>query len=126
MTAAPIDFTPSRLRWHNHIGRWSNWSRAVLRRVGAPDRACVACVTQYQPQERVGKMVDPEARKARISALQLDGVTVLTPDPDRERDSLIIFNKDGTEQPPYRLAAKPGREEPVAGFTLFWTVQVLR
>lgn len=98
----------------------------MLRRAGSPDRLCVACVTQYMPKERVGKTIDPEDRKARLSALQPDGVTVLTPDPDRERDSLIVFNPDGTEQPPYRLKAKPSREEPVPGMTLFWTLQVQR
>lgn len=120
-----IDFTASRLRWHNHIGYWSGWSKNVLRRPGAPDRPCVACVTEFKPQERVGKMVDPEARKARVSALAPD-LTVLDPAPDRERDSLIVFNPDGSEQPPYRLAAKPGREEPVPGLVLFWVLQVLR
>ena len=124
MTA--IDFAASRLRWHNHIGYWSNWGKAVLRRPGTADRLCVACVTEFRPRERVGNMVDPEARKARVSALAPDGVTVLDPAPDRERDSLIVFNPDGTEQPPYRIVAKPGREEPVAGLTLFWTLQVRR
>lgn len=123
MTA--IDFTASRLRWHNHIGYWSNWGRAVLRRVGSPDRPCIACVTEFLPRERVGGMIDPEARKARVSALAPGGVAELAPAPDRERDSLIVFDEDGvTEQPPYRIVAKPGRKEPVAGLTLFWTLQV--
>lgn len=119
-----IDFEASRLRWHNQIGRWSNWGGAVLRRPGSPDRPVVACVTQFSPKERVGQMIDPEARKARVSALVPDGSAVLTPEPDRERDSLIVFNPDGSEQPPYRIVAKPGRTEPVAGMVLFWTLQV--
>ena len=121
MTA--IDFTTSRLQWHNFIGTWSNWGKAVLRRPGASDRLCVACVTEFLPKERVGSMIDPEARKARVSALAPDG-SVLDPPPDKERDSLIIFNEDGTEQPVYRIVAKPGRKEPVAGLVLFWTLQV--
>ena len=126
MTTASIDWTASRLRWHNHIGRWSNWGNAVLRRHGVGDRACVACVTQFTPREQQGASINPEARKARVSALAPDGLTVLDPPPDQELDVLIVFNPDGTEQPPYRTVAKPGREEPTPGFTLFWTLQVRR
>lgn len=121
-----MDFTASRLRWNNQIARWSKGGRAVLRRNdGGPDRAVVCCVVEFSPKERVGKAIDPEDRKAMVSALAPDG-SVLTPEPYRERDSLIVFNPDGTEQPPYRLTQKPGREEPTAGLVLFWILQVRR
>jgi hypothetical protein len=120
-----IDFTQSRLRWHKHIGSWSNWSKAVLRRRGTGDRPCVACVVEYSPKERQGATINPEDRKAMLSAL-VDNATVLVPDPDQEQDVLIVFNPDGSEQPPYRMVAKPGRAEPTPGLTLFWTLQVRR
>ena len=120
-----IDFTASRLRWHDHIGRWSNWGKAVLRRQGVPDRACVACVVEYSPRERQGMVINPEDRKAMVSALTPDK-NLLTPDPDQEHDRLVVFNKDGTEQPSYRIVVKPGRAEPVAGLTIFWVLQVRR
>ena len=124
MTA--IDFTASRLRWHNHIGFWSNWGKAVLRR-GGVDRACVACVTQFTPQERRGMVMNPEDMKARVSALVPDASAVLAPDPDQNAgDVLVVFNRDGTEQGPYRIVQKPKRQEPVAGLNLFWTLQVRR
>ncbi len=128
MTTAQIDWRASQLRWHNHIGRWSNWGKAVLRRRGIPDRAVVACVTQFLPKERIGAAIDPEDRKARVSVLQPDGVTLLSPEPNNDAgDVLIIFNKDGvTEQPPYRIVQRPGREEPAPEVVLFWTMQVRR
>ena len=126
MTTTSIDWAASQLRWHNHIGRWSNWSKVVLRRRGSPDRACVACVTQFQPKERVGAAIDPEDRKARISALAPD-LTPLAPEPNNDAgDVLIVFNRDGTEQPPYRIVQRPGREEPAPGVVLFWVLQVRR
>lgn len=120
-----INFTATQLRWHKHIGSWSNWNKNVLRRTGSPDRDCTVCVVEFSPRERQGSMVNPEDRKAMLSALSLDN-TPLTPDPDQERDRLIVFNPDGTEQPAYRMVAKPGREEPVPGMVLFWTLQVRR
>jgi hypothetical protein len=121
-----IDWTLSRLKWHNLIGFYSGWSRAALRRTGAQDRACVACVTQFTPVERRGGVVNPEDMKARVSALQPNGVDVLEPEPDKERDRLIVFNPDGTEQAPYRLVVLPRRQEPMPGVNLFWTLQVRR
>src|SRR6266576_1795697 len=120
-----MDWTQSRLRWHNLIGSFSGFGKALLRRDGV-DRACVACVTQFTPRERVGGMVDPQDMKARVSALLPDGVTLLTEEPDKERDILIVFNQDGTEQRPYRIVVVPKRQEPQAGVTLFWTLQVRR
>lgn len=122
MTA--INFEASRRRWHNHIGFWSNWGTAVLRRNGSPDRPCVACVTQFSPRERMGSMINPDDRKIRLSALTPDGITPLSPEPDQEHDRLIVFNPDGSEQAPYRMVVKPKRQEPVAGMVLFWTLQV--
>lgn len=120
-----IDFTKSRLRWHKHIGSWSNWSKSVLRRYGVGDRSCVVCVVEYSPKERQGAAINPEDRKAMLSAL-VDDNTLLTPDPLQEKDVLIVFNPDGTEQPPYRIVAKPGRAEPTPGLTIFWSLQVRR
>jgi hypothetical protein len=120
-----IDWTQSRLRWHNQIGFWSGWSKCVLRRSGS-DRLCTACVTQFLPRERVGGLVNPEDMKARVSALMPDGVTLQIPEPDKERDRLIVFNPDGTEQAPYRIVVLPRRVEPEPGVTLFWTLQVRR
>lgn len=119
-----IDFTRDQRSWHKQIGRWSNWSKAVLRRQGALDRACVACVTEFLPRERAGMVVNPEDRKARVSALVPDGSALLAPDPDAERDSLILFNPNGTEQRPYGMVAKPSRKEPTPGIVCFWTLQV--
>jgi hypothetical protein len=121
-----LDFTASRLRWHKHIAAWSGGGRAVLRRRGSPDRDCAACVVDFQPKERVGKMIDPEDRKAMVSALVPDGSAVLSPAPDKESDSLVVFNPDGTEQPPYRITQRPGREEPTPGLVIFWSLQVRR
>src|SRR5579863_7656224 len=106
-----IDWVRSQLKWHNLIGFWSGWSNAVLRRTGVPDRPCVACITQFTPVERRGGLVNPEDMKARLSALAPDGVTPLSPDPSRELDRLIVFNSDGTEQPAYRIAVPPKRQE---------------
>lgn len=120
-----IDFTASRLAWHNHIARWSNDAAGVLRRRGVGDRPVTACVSVFSPREKQGQAINPEDRKARISALVPGGLP-LAPDPDQEQDVLIVFNPDGTEQAPYRIVAKPGREEPVPGLVLFWTLQVRR
>ena len=120
-----MNFAQSRLKWHNLIGSYSGWSTNVLRRTGLPDRLCVACVTQFTPQERRGGMVNPEDMKVRVSALTPDGVA-LTPEPDKELDRLIVFNQDGTEQSPYRLVVPAKRQEPSPGITMFWTLQVRR
>jgi len=122
-----IDWTQSRLKWHNLIGFYSGWNSAVLRRAGITDRPCVVCVSEFTPRERAGGMVNPEDMKARVSALTPDGVTLLTPEPNNDAgDVLILFNPDGTEQRPYRITARPKRQEPQAGVTLFWTLQVRR
>jgi hypothetical protein len=71
-------------------------------------------------------MVDPEDRKAMVSALAPDGASLLSPEPNKEVDSLIVFNPDGTEQKPYRIVQKPGREEPTPGLVIFWSLQVRR
>ena len=43
--------------------------------------------------------------------------------PNRETgEALIVFNPDGTEQPPYRIVERPGREEPTSGTVLFWVL----
>ncbi len=120
-----IDWTQSRLKWHNLIGFWSGWSKNVLRRAGLPDRPCVACVTQFSPQERRGGLVNPTEMKARVSALAPD-LTLLSPEPSSELDRLVVFNPDGTEQSPYRLVAPSKRQEPQPGVNLFWTLQVRR
>ena len=121
-----IDWTQSRLKGHNLIGHYAGWGRAALRRNGV-DRPCVACVTQFTPRDRMGAVVDPLDMKARVSALAPDGVTLLTPEPDNNAgDMLIVWNQDGTEQLPYRINARPKRQEPQAGVTLFWTLQVRR
>ncbi len=123
-----IEWTRSRLKWHNMIGFYAGWGKAVLRRAGIPDRACVACVTQFTPVERRGMVSNPEDMKARVSALAPDGVTLLSPEPDQNKgDVRVVFDKDGvTEQRPYKIVVTPKRQEPQAGVTLFWTLQVRR
>ncbi len=124
MSPPGINFTAARLRWHNMIARWSSNTTAKLRRIGAPDRPCVACVGEFSPQERLGQAVNPEASKAMVSALAPDAQTPVVV--EQEGTSLIIVNQDGTEQPPYRLVAKPQKAEPTPGITLVWVLQVRR
>jgi hypothetical protein len=119
-----IDFTASRLRWHNLILRWSNSNTAILRTVGSPDRPCVACVGEFSPQEKMGAAINPEASKAMVSGLAPDGVTPI--DIVQEGTSLIIVNPDGTEQPVYKMVAKPQRAEPTPGLVVAWVLQVRR
>jgi hypothetical protein len=126
MTVRTINFDAMRLRWQRHIIRWGNGATFILRRSATPDLPVIAAVIAYSPKERQGAPINPEDEKAIISALAPDG-SLLSREPDRERDTLIALDPaDGeTVLYRYRMTAKPQREASTnAKDTVLWTVSV--
>jgi hypothetical protein len=99
---------------------------AVLRRVGAPDRAVSMIFQDFTPMERVGKMINPIDRLALVSLLAPDG-TALTPPPDQELDRLVTFQMPLASPPveaeTLRIVQPPGKLNP-GNVTIYYELQV--
>lgn len=127
MTILPIDYTKKRATVDGMMRRWG--ARAVLRRTiegVTVDRPCIALITNYNPQERAGKMIDPTYRKALISALAPDG-SELDP-PSRELDVLVTFvpgSNPPAEYEKLKIAAPPDKVSPT-GVIVYWSCSVKR
>lgn len=92
-------------------------ARAVLRRTTG-DRDCICVETDYTPQERIGKLVNPTDRVFLISAKDLD------PGPNHERDILVTFKEDGTTEDEHLKITRPaGRLKPGA-IVIYYEIQV--
>ncbi len=128
--APPFNFLRSQHNAARMIARWGR--RGALRRVGAKDIAVRIVLIEYSPMERMGKMIDAMDRKALVYGTDLDGETVLEPDPDRDR--LITFKVDpftGLPLSPFvddeslKIVQRPGRIA-MNGLVVFWRLQVRR
>jgi hypothetical protein len=122
-----VDYTRKRRTADGLIRKYSDGGgNAVLRRVGAPDRACSVIIQDYSPMERVGKMINPIDRLAIMSALAPDG-TVLSPEPDQEVDRLVTFKvplaKPPVEDEVLRIVQPPGKLNP-GNVVLYWELQI--
>src|SRR5436853_7468122 len=112
-----IDFAASRARADGMIRRWGRVVPAVLRRPGASDRPCIAAFTAILPMERLGKLTDPLDRKVLVSSLAPDG-SELDP-PVFGKDSLVTFNRDGSEDANLRIV-EPRGSVGWGAVTVFW------
>jgi hypothetical protein len=126
----PFNFLRSQANAARMITRWGR--RGALRRVGSGDVLVRVVILEYTPQERIGKVIDPLDRKALVYGSDLDGETVLEPDPDRDR--LITFKVDpatGLPLSPFvddeslKIVQRPGRIA-MNGLVVFWRLQVRR
>jgi hypothetical protein len=126
----PFNFKRSQQNAERMIARWGR--RGALRRVGVKDVNVRLALIAYTPMERMGKMIDALDRKALIGGIDLDGETVLEPDPDRDR--LITFKVDpvtGLTLLPFvddeslKIVQRSGRIDP-GGLVVFWRLQVRR
>lgn len=102
------------------IAKWG--MKAVLRRVGLPDRWCDIVVASYTPMERVGQTRNPLDRKVLLSTLNL------TVPPDQERDRLITFIQPMDAQNPVedeslKIVEPPGKIS-MAGETVYYRLSV--
>jgi hypothetical protein len=77
----------------------SNGGAAILRR-STGDRTCYACLVELSPIERK----DLAASTPRTILVSAKNLTV---PPDKDKDTLILLNTDGSEQRPLKLLAKP-------------------
>ncbi|SRR6266403_899990 len=92
-------------------------SRAVLRRLSG-DRDIIAVETDFTPQERIGKLVNPTDRIFLISAKKLE------PAPNNDRDILVTFKEDGiTEDEHLKIVRPAGRLKPGA-IVIYYEIQV--
>lgn len=123
MTILPIDYAKKRGTVDGLLRRWG--APAVLRR-GGVDRPCIALITNYSPQERSGKMIDPTYRKALISALAPDGSELIPP--SRESDTLVTFVPGANPPVEYetlKIAAPPDKVS-ATGVIVYWACSVKR
>jgi len=92
---------------------------AILRR-DSGDRSCWACIIDYSPHEKVGKMINQTDRKALVSAI---GLTV---NPDSEQDKLVTLDPTtGAEKETLRIIAPIGKLAQ-AETVVYWELQVRR
>ena len=92
---------------------------AVLRRASG-DRSCVVFISDYTPQERVGKLINQTDRKALVTPVGLDV------DPDSEQDRLVTLDPlTGAEKETLRIIAPVGKLAP-AEIVIYWELQVRR
>ena len=103
-------------------------AEGMIRKYGAPailrrdsgDRACVAFISDYSPQERMGKLVNQTDRKALVSPV---GLTV---DPDSEQDRLVTLDPTtGVELETLRIVSPVGKLTP-GNITVYFELQIRR
>ena len=95
-------------------------ARAILRRDNGGDRPCWAFISDYSPQEKVGKLINQTDRKALVSPIGLDI------DPDSEQDKLVTFDPaTGAEKETLRIIAPIGKLAP-AEVVIYFELQVRR
>jgi hypothetical protein len=91
---------------------------AILRRDNGGDRPCWAFISNYSPQEKVGKLINQTDRKALVSP------TDLTIEPDSEQDKLVTFDPaTGLEKEVMRIIAPVGKLAP-AEIVIYFELQV--
>jgi len=96
---------------------------AVLRRT-AGDRLCIACVLDYTPEERQGKLINAVDRFALLSAKDPSGA-LLEPPPNKDLDHLVTFIPEtyGEEDEVLKIVQPPGKLAP-SGVVVYWELQV--
>jgi hypothetical protein len=93
----------------------------ALRRTGRPDRRVIVALTDYQPHQITG-LVEQGDRRAVMSTFTPEG-SDLTPDPDKEVDSLITYVPGtATVDKEYKIVW-PGKVDP-NGIVVLWNMQV--
>lgn len=97
---------------HRMISKYG--APAVLRRTEG-DRPCIACELDFTPQETT-KLANPTARLFLVS---VPGVTV---PPNNEKDRLVTFKGDGSENEVLKIIAPTGHLAP-AGIVVYWELQ---
>lgn len=94
-------------------------AQAILRR-DSGDRSCWAFISDYSPQERLGKLINQTDRKAMLSPIGL------TADPDSEQDKLVMLDPiTGAELETLRIISPVGKLAP-AEIVIYWELQVRR
>jgi len=117
------DYTRTRSTADRMISKWG--AVALLRRQGAPDRKCMAFITSFTPQERMGRLTNPLDRKALVSAVSPDGA-LLDPEPDEQKDRLIMLDpKTGAETENLHIFEPPDKIDP-AGVIVLYQLAVRR
>jgi hypothetical protein len=93
--------------------------QAILRR-DSGDRSCWAFISDYTPQEKMGKLINQTDRKALISPIGLEI------DPDSEQDKLVTIDPaTNTELETLRIIAPVGKLAP-AEIVIYFELQVRR
>lgn len=109
-------------------GRQRNIADNMIRKYGAPailrraagDRSCWAFISDYTPQERMGKLVNQTDRKALISPIGLAA------DPDSEQDKLVTLDPiTGAELETLRIISPIGKLAP-AEIVIYFELQIRR
>lgn len=108
--------------------RQRNLADGMIRKYGAPailrrdsgDRSCWVFISDYTPQEKMGKLVNQTDRKALVSPIGL------TADPDSEQDKLVTLDPaTGAEKETLRIIAPIGKLAP-AEIVIYWELQTRR
>lgn len=115
----PFNYAAQRLRADRMIARYGS-STAILRR-GGVDRPCTTVEISYTPVAR-RRPTNPTDRQVLISALAPNG-SVLDPPPNKEQDTLVMFDPNTGLDQELRLTEPVGRLAP-AGFVVFWDLTV--
>ena len=108
--------------------RQRNLADGMIRKYGAPailrrdsgDRQCWVFISDYTPQEKMGKLINQTDRKALVSPIGL------TADPDSEQDKLVTLDPaTGAEKETLRIIAPIGKLAP-AEIVIYFELQIRR
>jgi hypothetical protein len=114
----PFNYAAQRLRADRMIARYGS-TTGKLRR-GGVDRPCTVVEIIYAPRDR-NRIVNRVEAQVLISALTPSGA-ILTPPPDQQEDTLVMFDPEGVEQE-FEIVQPVGRLKP-ATTVVFWDLRV--